>query len=295
MRRSPTNDVFSSLLFMRGVCIRNEEVVAILPAAGLSRRLAPLPCSKELLPVGFGAIPGIQGARPKVTSHYLLECLREAGVRKGYVVIRQGKWDIPAYWGDGKMLGMDLAYLVIESSSGPPDTIDRANSFVKDKIVAFGFPDILFRPKDVFAKLLARLDRPGVDVVLALFPAHDTKTMDMIDIDARQRVRTIQLKPRRTSLKYAWLCAVWTPAFTEFLHQFLLRVRKGRNAGLIGNRRIDPQGDVPVGAVLREAVQANLNVEGVMFPTGSYIDVGTPEHLIKAVKRYHRVGQYWHG
>lgn len=262
--------------------VQGCEVVAVVPAAGRSRRLAPLPCSKELLPVGFDAIAGIPGLRPKVASHYLLECLREAGVRKGYVVIRQGKWDIPAYWGDGEMAGIDLAYLVIEGSSGPPDTIDRVNSFVKDKIVAFGFPDILFRPKDVFAKLLARLDRPEVDVVLALFPAHDAKAQDMIDIDAHHRVRAIQLKPRKTRLKYGWLCAVWTPTFTEFLHQFVRAVKTGRKTGLIGNRRIDPQGDIPVGAVLREAVKSKLNVEGVIFQTGRYVDIGTPQSLSAA-------------
>jgi glucose-1-phosphate thymidylyltransferase len=235
-----------------------------------------------LLPVGFGTVPGKSGARPIVASHYLLESFRQAGIRKGYVIIRQGKWDIPAYWGDGKMLGMDLAYVLIEGSSGPPDTIDRANSFIKDKIVAFGFPDILFRPKDVFAKLLARLNHRGVDVVLGLFPAHDTTAMDMVDIDARLCVRAIHLKPRKTSLKYAWLCAVWTSTFTEFLHQFLHGVRKRRDPRLIGNRRIDPQGDIPVGAVLRAAVQAKLKVEGVTFPTGRYIDIGTPQALSTA-------------
>jgi glucose-1-phosphate thymidylyltransferase len=172
--------------------------------------------------------------------------------------------------------------VVIEGSSGPPDTIDRANSFIKDKIVVFGFPDILFRPTDVFTKLLARLDRSGGDVVLGLFPAHDNKAMDMVDIDTRLRVRTIQLKPRKTRLKYAWLCAVWTPTFTEFLHQFLQRVRSGQDTGLIGNRKIDAAGDIPVGAVLRAAVQNNLKVEGVTFPTGRYIDIGTPQALAEA-------------
>ena len=261
---------------------RDSKVVAVIPAAGLSRRLAPLPCSKEILPVGFGEIPGIQGHRPKVASHYLLECLREAAVREAYIVIREGKWDIPRYWGDGKMLGMNLAYLVIEGSSGPPDTINRAYPFVMDNIIAFGFPDILFRPKNVFAKLLTRLDRSRADVILALFPAHDTKAMDMVDIGENNRVRAIQLKPRKTPLKYAWLCAVWTPVFTEFLHHFLRKVSTGAAAGLIGNRRIDPQGDLPVGAVLRAAVRAKLKLEGVTFPTGSYIDIGTPKYLSTA-------------
>lgn len=262
--------------------VRGREVVALVPAAGQSRRLAPLPCSKELLPVGFGNIAGVRGLRPKVASHYLLECLREAGVRKGYWVIRHGKWDIPAYWGDGRKLGMDLAYMVIEGSSGPPDTLDRAYSFVKDKIVAFGFPDILFRPMNVFVRLLAQLSQSQADVVLALFPAHETKAMDMIDIDAHDRVRAVRLKPRSTRLRYAWLCAVWTPVFTGFLRRFLHRVRKGQATGLIGNQRIDPQGDIPVGAVLRAAVEAKLNVEGVKFPSGRYIDIGNPQALSKA-------------
>jgi dTDP-glucose pyrophosphorylase len=255
------------------------DVVAVVPAAGRSRRLAPLPCSKELLPIGFDRASRGKERSPKVASHYLLERFREAGIHKGYIIIRDGKWDIPAYWGDGQRLDMDLAYMVIEGSSGPPDTIDRAYSFVKDKIVAFGFPDILFRPNDVFSQLLTKLDRRTTDVVLALFPAPDTKTMDMIDVDARLRVRAIHLKPRATRLKYAWLCAVWTPVFTEFLHQFLRQVRKRQNAELIRNRRIDSQGDIPVGAVLGAAVQAKLKVEGVTFPTGCYIDIGTPQAL----------------
>lgn len=261
---------------------RQQEVVAVLPAAGRSLRLTPLPCSKEILPVGLQVMPGLRGPRLRVVSHYLLECLQKANIRKGYIVIRQGKWDIPAYWEDGRMLGMNLAYVVIESSGGPPDTIDRAYPFVKDKIVAFGFPDIILHPKDVFAKLLDRLDRSRGDVVLALFPAHDVQAMDMIDIDAALRVRAIHLKPRTTRLRYAWLCAVWTPVFTEFLHQFLRRVKQGQKAGVVGNRRIDAQGDIPVGAVLKEAVKAKLKVEGVTFPTGRYTDIGTPQALSMA-------------
>src|SRR5690349_11627809 len=118
---------------MRGETNRRKEVVAILPAAGRSLRLAPLPCSKEILPVGLEGRIDLRASRLKVTSHYLLECLQKAKIQKGYIIIRQGKWDIPAYWGDGGMLGMNLAYVVIEGSSGPPETIDRAYTFVKDK------------------------------------------------------------------------------------------------------------------------------------------------------------------
>lgn len=119
------------------------EIAALLPAAGQSRRLAPMSCSKELFPIRFGIVSGRKEPRSKkVVSHSLLECLREAGIRKGYIVIRQGKWDIADYWGDGSMLRTDLAYVVIADSGGSPDTIDRVYPFVKDNIDAFGFPEV---------------------------------------------------------------------------------------------------------------------------------------------------------
>ncbi|BCA54128.1 nucleotidyltransferase [Nitrospira sp. KM1] len=259
--------------------IGSRDVVALIPAAGHSRRLAPLPCSKELFPIGRGPLPGIIGTRPKVASHYLLESLRQAGIRQCYMVIRQGKWDIPSYWGDGALIGMDIAYIAIEGSGGPPETIDRAYSFVKRAVVAFGFPDILFQPTSVFSKLLNRLERQGADVVLGLFPAHQAQAMDMIDIGRDGRVRDIQLKPRRTRLRYAWLCAVWTPTFTEFLHGYLRASDSRSRAGSAMNRRIDPQGDLPVGAVLQAAVRKKLRIEGITFANGKYIDIGTPQAL----------------
>ena len=92
---------------------RRREVVAVLPAAGRSLRLAPLPCSKEILPVGLQAMAG-QGPRLRVVSHYLLECLHKADIRMGYIVIRQGKWDIPAYW-EGEGNGRDESCLCCDS------------------------------------------------------------------------------------------------------------------------------------------------------------------------------------
>jgi hypothetical protein len=53
-----------------------------------------------------------------------------------------------------------------------------------------------------------------------------------------------------------------------------------------GNRKIDAQGDVPVGAVIRAAVRQRLSVEGVTFPRGDYLDIGTPADLMKAVQTY---------
>ena len=72
-----------------------REVIGLLPAGGEAKRIAPLPCSKELFPIGFRPV-GEQGElRPKVACHYLLEKMSLAGIGKVYIILRKGKWDIP--------------------------------------------------------------------------------------------------------------------------------------------------------------------------------------------------------
>ena len=78
-----------------------RELIGLLPAGGKAERLQPLPCSKEIYPIGFRLKDGDRGVRPKVVCHYLLEKMRSAGVTKAHIVLREGKWDIPAYLGNG--------------------------------------------------------------------------------------------------------------------------------------------------------------------------------------------------
>jgi glucose-1-phosphate thymidylyltransferase len=261
----------------------NESVVGLVPAAGRAKRIAPLPCSKEIFPIGFRRDE--QGeVRPLVASHHLFTKFAKAGANRAYVVLREGKWDIPAYFVDGQVVGLDLAYLVIPGSIGPPDTLDRAYSFVSNDTVVFGFPDILFGPDDVFVKLLARLRDADADVVLGLYEAEDTRSMDMVGIDGDGRVQSFVLKPPATDLRYGWVCAVWSPTFTEFLHGFVQGEVARERARQGAYRDIDPQGDLPLGAVVKGALDAGLIVYGLAFPGESYCDIGVPGHLVEAVR-----------
>ena len=130
-----------------------------------------LPCSKELFPIGFGGSGKDHNLIPKVVCHYLLEKMRLATITKAYIVIREGKWDIPAYFGNGSALDMHLAYLMMGLPYGVPYTIDQAYHFVKDAVIAFGFPDMIFDADDAFVQLLSRHAVDDVDVVLGIFPA----------------------------------------------------------------------------------------------------------------------------
>jgi glucose-1-phosphate thymidylyltransferase len=115
-------------------------VVGLIPAAGRASRLAPLPCSKELLPVGFQTAAEGADRKPKPVSQYLLERMKLAGAGKIFFIARQGKWDIADYYADGSRLGLQLAYLHVGAPWGPPFTLTQAAPFIGDADVVFGSP-----------------------------------------------------------------------------------------------------------------------------------------------------------
>jgi glucose-1-phosphate thymidylyltransferase len=263
------------------------EVVGLIPAAGMATRLQPFPCSKEVYPVGFVRDEKSGLPRPKVAAQYLLEKFRAAGITKAFLVIKDGKWDIPHYFREGNLVGLSLAYVVIAGSLGPPDTLDRAFPFIEQNRVAFGFPDILFGPDDAYVRLIARQEQTGADVVLGLHEIEDPRVWDMVDSDAAGRVLDLVMKPASTKLTHGWCCAVWTPAFTDFLHSFLRSEETSRNLDRLASKANDPGGDLAVGVVLHAALKAGLSIQSVTFPGERYLDIGTPENLAKAVTRFH--------
>lgn len=251
------------------------ERIGLMPAAGFATRLAPLPCSKEIFPVGFHYSGEAGDGRPKVACHYLLENMAKAGASKAYVILRPEKWDIPFYLGSGKFLGLNLAYLMTEQTPGTPFTLDRAFPFVDRALILFGFPDIIFGPEDAFLQLIGRQINSRADIVLGLYRAQQPHKMDMVAFDPIGRIREIVIKPCTTDLEYTWIIAVWTSVFTRFMHAFLSEKSAVEN-GITK--------ELYMGDVIRAGIREGLSAETVTFEDGNYVDIGTPEDLIGAVK-----------
>jgi glucose-1-phosphate thymidylyltransferase len=113
--------------------------------------------------------------------------------------------------------------------------------------------------------------------MLALFPAHAPNEMDMVEADARGIVRSLWLKPPRTELHDAWICAVWRPSFTEFLHEQIRFLQSSRPRGHAGAP------ELTVGHLLQAALESGLRMESVRFPEGRYLDIGTPDGWRRAL------------
>jgi glucose-1-phosphate thymidylyltransferase len=257
-----------------------KEIVGLIPAAGQGSRIGPLPCSKEIYPVGFGSFPGKDGLWPKASCQYVMEKMRLGGIRKVFVVLREGKWDIPLFLGDGHNCGIHIAYLMRNLPYGVPFTLDQAYPFLADNMVALGWPDIILQGENEYQQLIDHQKDTHAHVVVGLFPADRPEKVDMVEVDEFGRVKEIVIKPASTNLCFTWGMAIWTPVFSEFLHEFV-RMAAQRDA--------EQSPEIFVGDVIRAALQDGLKVEGVHVSDTPYIDIGTPEDLQRVVRLFQPV------
>jgi glucose-1-phosphate thymidylyltransferase len=250
-----------------------QEVIGLIPCGGHATRISPLPCSKEILPVGLHSASDGE-VRLKAVSHHLLEQMKEGGVQKAFFILRRGKWDIPGYYGDGTALGMDIGYLIAGLPHGPAYTLDQGFAFVRRAHVAFGYPDILFGPADAFKRALQRLITTRAALVLGLYKIYNPRDWDMVEADKSGRVRALHRKLGETKLKWGVVFAVWTRQFTTFLHEYLTVPRTAAQqpgAGL--------PAELTVGDVIQAAIREGISAQSVSFPQHTYLDIGTSEGL----------------
>ncbi len=247
---------------------RQHNVVGIVPMAGLGKRLGDLGCSKEIFPI-TATMNTSTGDMSRVVCEHLLEKMQCAGISRVYITLREGKWDIPAFLGDGSQLDLHLAYLMMGLPYGTPYSIDQAYPFIQDNIVALGFADTLFAEEDVFSTLLTYLDTVDADVVLGMFPADRPEKTDMVELAADGKVNRIIVKPTHTDLKYCWCIAAWTPAFSRFMHNYLAEHQHVAASSP----------ELFVGNVIQAGIESGLSVYGIPVSEQPFLDIGTPEDL----------------
>jgi len=193
--------------------------------------------------------------------------MHRAGASRAFVVVGTGKWDVPAFLGDGERVGLDLAYLVIANSQSTAHTVARACRHLGDATTVLGFPDLVLRPDDALGVIVERHRVGDADVVLGLFPTEEPSLFDMVEMDDESTVQRIVIKPPATNLRLTWLAAVWGDRFTKFVNEWIAASTSAETA---------PERELYIGDVVQAAVTAGLGVVGVEVPGGGYDDIGVP-------------------
>jgi glucose-1-phosphate thymidylyltransferase len=253
-----------------------KDVVGIIPAAGKGSRLAPFPCPKELFPVGYQDYPikGKVERRPKVISQYLFEGMLAAGAKRVFFILGEDKYDIMRYYGAGRRFGAHVAYLYQDVPRGMPFALDLAYPWLKGETVVFGMPDTIIEPRDAFVQLVQRHRATAADLTLGIFPTDTPWKLSPVKLDEAGRVLYNVDKPRETDLRNTWGIGCWGARFTELMHEFLARVSLEDRETVLSD-------------VFNQALLQNLDVQGLSFEDGQFLDVGTAEDLDAAQRRFH--------
>lgn len=239
--------------------------------AGRATRLGKLPFSKELYPIEFD-----QEISPKAVSSFLIKSMREGGVKNYHLILRDGKWDIPSFFGSGKDFKVNFCYHIAKYGYGVPFTINQAYPFIKNKIVVLGFPDILFEPYNAFNYLLDKLNESGTTVVLGAIPVENPESWDMVEVGKGGFVSKIHMKPKKAkNLKYNWFIATWKPEFSIFLNNFVESLLHDKTINFLDTN------EFYFGDVLNAAIQEGMKIKYKVVPNSKCLDIGTVEGLKK--------------
>jgi glucose-1-phosphate thymidylyltransferase len=245
----------------------------IVPAAGSAARLSPYRAPKELIQIGYRSLEDGR-LLPKAAIEHVLAAMRDGGARQAVVVLSPAKGEILRYLGSGEQFGMDLAYVCQEAPLGLPHALDLAGPFLADRMVCMGMPDTIVAPGDCFARLFDFHEATGADLSLGVFPVRSPQALAPVVLEpGTHRVLAIVDKPEVPPTRNTWGIAAWSPVFTELLHGFVAQGRR------------EPGRELLMSDVFVAAVAAGLRVHGLLFESGEFQDIGTPDGVLRARAR----------
>ncbi len=252
-----------------------KKIVGLFPAAGRGSRLGTIPCSKEIMPLGFQSSntdneESKQAWHPVTAIETHLEAFRLAGVQQIGIVVGQAKWDIVRYLGNGMRFGLPIAYFFQEQLHGMPFALDLAYPWVQEATILFSMPDTLITPINAMVNLKERHQASGADITLGLFSTDKPHKFGMVALDEVGGIVDFIDKPRQTKLKFMWGCAAWSANFTQFMHEYLINLPMSNS-------------EVVLSDVFLAALQAGYQFEAFQIEAGHYHDIGTPESFQTAV------------
>lgn len=255
-----------------------ENIVGIIPAGGIGKRMRPLKLWKELVPVGYKTYSEGDGYKfvPRIIAEYTLENMVFGGAQRIVMILNDQKTELLRFFGSGHQYGTSLAYLCQEIDSGiygMPVALDLGYEWIKDYTVVMGMPDTIVEPFDCFKCLLDMHNDKSSDLTLGVFPTDKPNRLAPVRINSTTgRVEAIFDKPKETKIFNTWNIAAWSSVFTEFLHRYLEDYKQ---------KKKNTSNEILLSDVFSAAINKGLNVYGLFYETGKCYDLGDIDEFIK--------------
>lgn len=232
------------------------DLKGVILHGGQGTRLRPLTHTgpKQLIPVAN-----------KPISQYVLESLREAGIRDIAIVLGDIYPEkVREYYGDGSKFGVKITYVYQGKPLGIAHAVGLCKDFVSDDPFVVHLGDDLI--KGGVKRYVEEFKRSAYDGMVLLCKVKEPQRFGVAEFDAEGRLVRLVEKPKEPPSEYA-LSGVY------FFKPVIFR--------MIDQLKPSWRGELEI----TEAIQLlldNGNSVGCRFVEGWWKDTGTPENILES-------------
>ncbi len=157
----------------------------VILAGGTGKRVFPLAVNKPKPMFSVLGKPLIQ---------YVVETLKEAGLRDFVIVIGHNGEQIRAYFGDGGKFGVNIDYTVQREALGMADALKTAKDLVGDCFFVVNADDVF--ESSLHKRMLEQHKKRGAGIVLSCKPVEETWKFGIIEKKGDRVTKFVEKPPK---------------------------------------------------------------------------------------------------
>ena len=157
----------------------------VILAGGAGNRVFPLAANK---PKPMFKILG------KPLIEYVIETLKEAGLKDFIIVIGHKGEQIREYLADGSKLGVNINYTFQPEALGMANALETTKSLVQDNFIVVNADDIF--ESSLIKEMIEQYTQGGADIVLSCKPTEETWKFGIIELESNQVTDFVEKPPK---------------------------------------------------------------------------------------------------
>ena len=202
--------------------------------------------------------------RGKPVLQYIVEGLRDAGVRKFLIVVGYRADVVQNFFGKGSRFKIDIEYTTQEKQDGTGRVVDLAKDFVANAPFVLAYGDILVDPTN-YKRLIDLAD--NVEATTSVTRGEDVSKGGAVFVNEQMELVDLREKPKPGEPTSPWYNA-GLYAFRASIFDFTAKLKPS------------PRGEYELTDAIRELAQSGNKVQALEL-TGDWADVRDPEILAR--------------
>ena len=202
--------------------------------------------------------------RGKPVLQYIVEGLRDAGVRKFLIAVGYRADAVRNFFGNGSRNNIDIKYATQVTQDGTGRVVDLAKDFVANTPFILAYGDILIDPAN-YKRIVDLTD--DVEAIVSVTRGEDVSKGGAVFVNERMELVDLREKPKPGEPTSPWYNA-GLYAFRPSIFDFTAKLKPS------------PRGEYELTDAIRELAQTGDKVQALEL-TGDWADVRDPEILAR--------------